>query len=60
MKNLQKINNERKYVNYKNDNKTYQLLTCNIVRPVFWANSFFWSSDGYGCYNEKNNERNLH
>lgn len=29
-----------------NDAITYQLFTCNIVKPVSCANCFFWSSDG--------------
>lgn len=35
---------------------TYQLLTWRIVRPVSWANCFFWSSEGYGCCKETKNQ----
>ena len=28
---------------------THQLFTWRIVSPVFWANCFFCSSEGYGC-----------
>ena len=32
---------------------TYQLLTCDSVSPVCSASSFFCSSDGYGCCNNR-------
>lgn len=38
---------------------TYQLFTCSIVNPVSWANCFFWSSEGYGCYKYEKKKKQI-
>lgn len=44
---------EHRILHQNNTILPYQLFTCSIVSPVSCANCFFWSSDGYGCWNKQ-------